>query len=137
MNLFDPLFNPNLGFFKILTSFLKRYPSPIRLWTSNGFFVYMNSPEDIQIVLNSPNSMEKNFFYKFFQLPYGLFSGTGLMIYMIKTKRNHKNLLKFQLMSGSLTESYWIPLSRSKYFRASFHCSVRNLCYYATLFEIT
>ena len=46
-------------------------------WLGPELFVLLSDPDDIQTVLNSPNSLDKAEFYKFFKCFYGLFTCDG------------------------------------------------------------
>ncbi|XP_058451458.1 cytochrome P450 4C1-like [Malaya genurostris] len=60
--------------FAILNDITKTYPSPVRAWLGQKFVVFIDNPEDLQIVLNSPNCLEKADVYRFFHCEKGLFS---------------------------------------------------------------
>lgn len=60
--------------FSIVNDITKQYPSPCRAWLGPKFLVFIDNPEDLQVVLNSPNCLEKAFVYRFFRCETGLFS---------------------------------------------------------------
>ncbi|XP_058817443.1 uncharacterized protein LOC131680751 [Topomyia yanbarensis] len=60
--------------FAILNDITKTYPSPCRAWLGHLFLVFIDNPEDMQVVLNSPNCLEKADVYRFFRCEKGLFS---------------------------------------------------------------
>ncbi|KXJ83621.1 hypothetical protein RP20_CCG003848 [Aedes albopictus] len=60
--------------FAILNDITKTYPSPCRAWLGPKLFVFIDNPEDMQVVLNSPNCLEKADLYRFFRCEKGLFS---------------------------------------------------------------
>ncbi|EAT35039.1 AAEL012766-PA [Aedes aegypti] len=60
--------------FAILNDITKTYPSPCRAWLGPKLFVFIDNPEDMQVILNSPNCLEKADLYRFFRCEKGLFS---------------------------------------------------------------
>ena len=48
-----------------------------KLWLGPELVVFISDPDDVQTILNSPNSMEKADFYNFFQCNFGLFTSAG------------------------------------------------------------
>ncbi|XP_062557032.1 uncharacterized protein LOC134221879 [Armigeres subalbatus] len=60
--------------FAILNDITKTYPSPCRAWLGPKMFVFIDNPEDMQVVLNSTNCLEKADLYRFFRCEKGLFS---------------------------------------------------------------
>ncbi|XP_053691289.1 cytochrome P450 4c21-like [Sabethes cyaneus] len=60
--------------FAILNELTKKYPSPCRAWLGHKFLIFIDNPEDLQTVLNSPNCLEKADVYRFFHCDKGLFS---------------------------------------------------------------
>lgn len=46
---------------------MKKYDTPFRVWGGSRFIVMLAKPEDIEIILNHPKSLQKAGFYKFFQ----------------------------------------------------------------------
>lgn len=51
-----------LGFAKNLT---ENYKQPARFWMGPFFCVYVTEPNDLQIILNHPNALNKTFIYNF------------------------------------------------------------------------
>lgn len=45
---------------------MERYGKPFRMWLGTKFIVVVTQPEDIQIILNDANCMQKSEFYRFF-----------------------------------------------------------------------
>ncbi|XP_065082895.1 uncharacterized protein LOC135705214 [Ochlerotatus camptorhynchus] len=60
--------------FAIINDITKTYPSPCRAWLGPKLFVFIDNPEDMQVILNSPNCLEKADVYRFFRCEKGLFS---------------------------------------------------------------
>lgn len=46
-------------------------------WLGPKLVVVLSDPEDVETILNSPNSMEKADFYNFFKCYFGLFTSEG------------------------------------------------------------
>ncbi|XP_062535698.1 cytochrome P450 4C1-like [Armigeres subalbatus] len=60
--------------FAIVNDLTRTYPSPCRFWLGPKLFVFIDNAEDIQIVLNSPNCLEKAEPYRFIRSVRGLFT---------------------------------------------------------------
>lgn len=64
--------------YETLTTYSKKSGSlRSKVWYGPKLVVNLRDPDDIQTVLNSPNSMEKSYFYNFFQCNFGLFTSAG------------------------------------------------------------
>jgi cytochrome P450 len=69
-----------------------KYPSPFKFWLGPDLFIMTDDPDDIQILLNAPNSSYKDEVYKFIEepfngLPAGLITANG------DAWRHHRKLL--------------------------------------------
>lgn len=53
-------------------------PTPSRLWLGPKLVIIIGKAEDMQIILNSANCLEKTYVYKFFEKNVGLFSAPGI-----------------------------------------------------------
>ncbi|XP_055605411.1 probable cytochrome P450 313b1 [Uranotaenia lowii] len=60
--------------FSILNNMTKDYQSPFRAWLGPEFVIFVDNPEDMQVVLNSQNCLEKADLYRFVGCERGLFS---------------------------------------------------------------
>ncbi|KFB52028.1 AGAP002196-PA-like protein [Anopheles sinensis] len=74
--------------FRCILDISKTYSSPCRIWLGPQLFVYIDNATDLQIVLNSPNCLEKADVYRFFQCELGLFSASASVW---KVHRKHLN----------------------------------------------
>jgi cytochrome P450 len=71
---------------------MAKYPSPFKFWLGPKLFIITDNPDDIQILLNSPNSSYKDEVYKFMEEPFKLGCG-GLISLNGDTWRHHRKLL--------------------------------------------
>ncbi|XP_050069636.1 probable cytochrome P450 313b1 [Anopheles maculipalpis] len=60
--------------FRCILDISQSYQSPCRIWLGPKLFVFIDNADDLQIVLNSANCLEKADVYRFFQCETGLFS---------------------------------------------------------------
>lgn len=64
-----------------LIQFAEADPNPSRRWLGATLIIFISSPEDMQIVLNSPHCLQKAFIYDFFNpdndYNIGLFTARG------------------------------------------------------------
>jgi hypothetical protein len=62
--------------FEIMSNIIDKYQSHklVKFWLGTSLFIFVNDPEMIKKVLNSPECLDKSFFYKFFRLDKGLLS---------------------------------------------------------------
>lgn len=63
------------------------YPTPMKIWLGPELVVFADSPESLQIVLNSPKCLDKSPFYDEFVLTKGLLVCGGNMW------RNHRRIM--------------------------------------------
>lgn len=63
---------------KVFIEFTEELPTPSRLWFGPTLVIIIGKAEDMQIVLNSANCLEKTYVYKFLDKNVGLFSAPGL-----------------------------------------------------------
>lgn len=64
----------------ILVEVTSELPTPSRLWFGPKLVIVVGKAEDMKIVLNSPNCLEKAYVYQFFLKNVGLFSAPGLVL---------------------------------------------------------
>lgn len=62
---------------KVLIDLPKVYESPCKMWLGPMCFVIVANPEDMQLVLNSPNCIDKSLIYQFFGARKGLIVSGG------------------------------------------------------------
>lgn len=57
----------------------KQFPSIFKIWNFTIAYIVINHPDDVQVILNSKNHLEKGFIYKLFHpwLKTGLLTSTG------------------------------------------------------------
>ncbi|XP_001662865.3 cytochrome P450 4C1 [Aedes aegypti] len=113
----------NEELFAILNGFVKTYSSPCRGWLGPKLFVFIDNPEDIQVVLNSPNCLEKAEIYRFIRSLNGLFTSP------VSIWKVHRKLLspcfspvvlssfisKFNLKSATLVQHVGKNIGRAEY----------------------
>lgn len=60
-------------------SMMTSYKSPVRVWMGTRLFLTVTKPEEFEVVLNSPRSLEKEELYKFAEVLVGtgLFTASG------------------------------------------------------------
>lgn len=77
---FQFLFYFHVSNSEILEEFLNicsKLPSPFKLWFGTYLVLFVDKAEDIKIILNSENCIEKSFIYRFFQQDVALFTAPG------------------------------------------------------------
>lgn len=113
----------NEELFAILNGFVKTYSSPCRGWLGPKLFVFIDNPEDIQVVLNSPNCLEKAEIYRFIRSLNGLFTSP------VNIWKVHRKLLspcfsplvlssfisKFNSKSATLVQQVGKNIGRAEY----------------------
>lgn len=67
------LFRDSHSIFTEIQRHLSIYHSPAKMWFGPLLVILIDNPEDLQVVLNSPDCLEKASIYKFFNCPLGLF----------------------------------------------------------------
>jgi cytochrome P450 len=82
---------------------MKQYGSPLSFWLGPKLFVLTDNPDDVQILLNSPNSMYKDEVYRFMEC-FGLNAG-GLISISGDTWKYHRKLLN-PCFTPKILESY-------------------------------
>ncbi|CAO1416686.1 unnamed protein product [Diamesa tonsa] len=73
-----------------------------KIWLGPELLVILSDPDDVQTILNSPNSMEKADFYDFFQCTFGLFTSA------VKIWKTHRKPLN-QSFSVTNVQSF-VPI---------------------------
>lgn len=58
-----------IGIFEKIISVAKQYESPIKVWAAYYCLIVIDDPNDLQIILNSPDSLEKADAYRI--VPFG------------------------------------------------------------------
>lgn len=67
----------NTNIFEILHRALETYGSPTKIWYGNMLCIYVEKPEQIQVILNSDSCLQKTYLYKFLGVNYGLIASDG------------------------------------------------------------
>lgn len=81
-------FNKNFKqIFDVLATITEGYKSPAAFWLGPELIVYAETPESLQIVLNSPKCLDKSNLYRTFALKKGLVCSGG------ETWRQHRKIL--------------------------------------------
>nr|XP_018900345.1 PREDICTED: cytochrome P450 4C1-like isoform X1 [Bemisia tabaci] len=75
-----------------LRNLSKTYKSPFRLWLGGKLCVFITKPEDLQIIFNSPKTLEKDALYGFLEKAVGTGLGTAPVT---KWKRTRKALAPY------------------------------------------
>ena len=70
-----PLIGSTLSFigsgqdtFTKFINIVTRYASPVRIWVGPKLYLYIDRPEQIQVILNSPQCLDKENVYKFLSI---------------------------------------------------------------------
>ncbi|XP_019562033.3 cytochrome P450 4c21-like [Aedes albopictus] len=103
--------------FAFLNSITKTYSSPCRGWLGPELFVFIDNPEDLQVVLNSSNCLEKADVYRFIR------SLRGLLTSPVSVWKDHRKLLA-PCFSPSILSSF-MPIFNEKC-RVLVECVGRN-----------
>lgn len=61
----------------VIDDLLNKYKSPAKAWLGPMLILLMDSPEDLKIVLNSPNCLQKAYPYNFLGVSKGLMAAPG------------------------------------------------------------
>jgi len=75
--------------FEKFCDLVRRYVTPISFWLGPKLYIYIDRPEQIQVVLNSPQCADKENVYKFANV----LIGEGLVTLCGNKWRNHRKLL--------------------------------------------
>ncbi|XP_063709170.1 probable cytochrome P450 313a4 [Culicoides brevitarsis] len=78
----------NEDILKVIDQILDDYSSPAKAWFGPVLAILVDSPEDLKIILNSPNCLQKAFPYDFLRVNCGLMSAPAEMW---KTHRKYLN----------------------------------------------
>uniref|UniRef100_A0A1B0CT03 Cytochrome n=1 Tax=Lutzomyia longipalpis TaxID=7200 RepID=A0A1B0CT03_LUTLO len=70
------------GVINLFKYMMKNYKSPLRWWIGTKMFVIVKKPEDMQIILNSPQCLSRAKVYKFFKS----FVGDGILILPVSAR---------------------------------------------------
>ena len=71
---------------KTWNDLIKKYESPCAIWLGPEPYIVIDKPEDLQIVLNSPNCLAKADVYNFFHCANGLFTATNTKMWKMHRK---------------------------------------------------
>jgi len=75
--------------FQKILKIAKQYASPVRVWVGPKLYLYIDRPEQVQAILNSPNCLEKEKVYKFLTI----LGGDGLITSDGAKWRYHRKLM--------------------------------------------
>lgn len=67
----------NTNVFEILHKALETYGSPTKIWYGNMLSIYVDKPQQLQVILNSNKCIQKPYLYKFLGVNYGLIASDG------------------------------------------------------------
>lgn len=67
----------NENIFGILHKTLETYGSPAKTWYGNILSIYVDQPEQLQVILNSNKCLQKAHLYKFLGVNFGLIAADG------------------------------------------------------------
>jgi cytochrome P450 len=87
----------------IMKNLVKQHGSPFAVWLGPKLYVITDNPDDVQILLNAPNSMHKDEVYDFMNC-FGL-NAAGLISSSGETWKNHRKLLN-PCFAPKVLESY-------------------------------
>lgn len=60
-----------------LTGMLEEYSSPVKIWFGPVLTIIVDKPDNLKVVLNSPNCLEKAYLYDFLVVKFGLMVQTS------------------------------------------------------------
>lgn len=67
----------NDAILQVIDELLDKYKSPAKAWFGHMLVLLVDSPEDLKIVLNSPNCLQKAYPYNFLGVSKGLMAAPG------------------------------------------------------------
>jgi Cytochrome P450 len=91
----------------ILMDLIRRYPAPMKFWMGPKLFVITDDPQDIQILLNSPNAHSKGESYNLINLMMQL-KAESIITSTGERWKHHRRLLN-PCFAANILESY-IPV---------------------------
>jgi cytochrome P450 len=91
----------------VIKTMVNKYPSPFQYWLGPKLFVFTDNPDDIQILLNSPNAHSKGETYDLIKTMMGS-STDGLISSTGEKWKYHRKLLN-PCFGANILESY-VPI---------------------------
>ncbi|KAJ6641744.1 putative cytochrome P450, partial [Pseudolycoriella hygida] len=94
---------------RIISNLVRKLGAPVGFWLGTRFLIYFDDPNDAEIIINSPNSMDKGGVYKYVQEMIG---GPGLFTSGGDYWKMHRRLLNPTVQNTKILNSFYPTMNK-------------------------